>query len=393
MPVVSGVIMAPVDIVRDVAAVLGSSSKDLGTLCTHPDINMWSAKKPVEHNAPWITTDQKFEELHYGINMNIKTVAQIVSGYSGFCWEYTQPSTWFRLLDFDGYNHSATPPDFYFHAYPIYDNVAGDNGKLAMAFYGDGSDIEIMDIETKVANYASAASQPLSAWNVVFLIFCGNTTPHLFNTGETPSYFSIQRVVDYSASIDGRSLGDTIVIVPALAYQNNEMAVGDNLISGSFMNQYYLIPLSFTPQMESVMSVTIAHMTYLRMSVGYQQFLDPSTGSNTYKLAGSPGIVSTVNNTGTSTILFRLKLGLRRGNDTYYSITVIEQTLTTSSTGAPYVWYLTLAPNGYVNFSPSFLKSGSTSDYTTAQTGDVLFLEVSAPNYGETNTQNVKTVS
>ena len=41
MPLNNGVITAPVDVGRDVAACLGSSSKDVGTLCQDGNINMW----------------------------------------------------------------------------------------------------------------------------------------------------------------------------------------------------------------------------------------------------------------------------------------------------------------------------------------------------------------
>ena len=42
-----------------VGTTLGVSSRDVGTLCTHPNINMWSKYKPVSINnaAPERSTD------------------------------------------------------------------------------------------------------------------------------------------------------------------------------------------------------------------------------------------------------------------------------------------------------------------------------------------------
>ena len=33
-----------------VGTTLGTSSRDVGTLCTHPAINMWSRYKPIKKN-------------------------------------------------------------------------------------------------------------------------------------------------------------------------------------------------------------------------------------------------------------------------------------------------------------------------------------------------------
>ena len=398
MPVAYGVIVAPVDAGRDVAYILGASSKDIEALCLHPSINMWSAKKPVEHNDPWRTTDQKFAELNYGLSTGKKTVSAIAVDYSGFYWSYQKPQTWFRLLDFDGYNHSAMPPEVNMVAYPVYVNNPSENGRILVDFPYDGGEIRIMDIPVKTTTQGAAPSEELSEWHLVFIIYVGNRTPQLYNTGQPLEDF-FGTFVDISGAFLQTDVGTTAVIVPALAYPNAQMAVGLNTITGSFMSQYYVVPLSFTPSMEANMQVLIDYYYWLvNMTIANTQIIQPQPGANTYKFS-SVGITATQNNTGSGTCKFTLKLGLRRTvsgvTTTYYSLTLLDQTLTTPSSSSPYQWEFTTSPDGYINFSPSF-RLGDTSTYTTAQSGDVLFLEATLYNNSgnlQTVTKNVLTVS
>ncbi len=391
----NGVISAPVDIRGDIAAVLGVQSGDLAELCQNANVNRWSAHKPVEHNDPWNTTNQKFAELDYGLSIGVKTVSQIISDHSDFCWTYTKPSTWFRVMDFDGYNHNAAGPDLYLHTYPVYTNIQSGRMSIMVTFYNDADEIPILGIPVKTTTQSGAPSEELSDWHLVFILYKGQNTPSLFNTDHPLSYFNPGQTIDIDGYISGSDLGATVTIVPALAYPNNQMTPGLHSLAGGFMNQYNLVPLSFTSAMEAEMSVTVSSFEYLPgMTIGHSQIIDPSTGSNTYKFS-SVGVVAQGNNTGGNTCNFTLKLGLRRtvnGVTTiYYSISVNTQSITTTSSSAPYAWYFAVAPNGYLNFSPSF-KRGE-SDYTTAQSGDVLFLEASYENGLQTATVNVKTIS
>lgn len=385
----NGIITAPVSVLNDIGYVLGSNSGDVKTLCLLDTINPWSAKKPVEHNSPARTTDQKFAELLYGMDPQKKTIAQLATVPSGFYWKYNKPETWFRVLDFDGYNHGATPPDVYLHLYPLYYNHPSENGRIAVTWYDDGSEIEILSMSVKTTTQSGAASAALSSWYLCFIVYPGSATPKLFSTGHPLSYFYPSQIVDISACITQQDVGQTFTIVPCLVYPGAVLTDGVHLMSGGFMQNYYAIPLSFTSAEEAVMSGTVELFEWLKgMSIGNSAIVDPATGANTYRFA-SIGIVAQQNNTGSATCNFILKLGLRRGSTIYYSITVITQSITTTSTAPPLVWYFPTAPNGYVNFSPSFLRGSS--DYTTVQSGDVLFLEASYDNL-QTVTKDVKTI-
>lgn len=51
MGIIEGnIVSAPLN-TRNVGSVLGSASNDVGTLCTHANINMWAKFKPVPLRA------------------------------------------------------------------------------------------------------------------------------------------------------------------------------------------------------------------------------------------------------------------------------------------------------------------------------------------------------
>lgn len=92
----NGKITAPVGIDADIAPVLGVGSYDLGYLCSnaHGKINKWSYIKPKEANTPDFNNANLPGFVYDSVNK------QLV---------YDKPKTWFRALDFDGYDHYAKP--------------------------------------------------------------------------------------------------------------------------------------------------------------------------------------------------------------------------------------------------------------------------------------------
>lgn len=83
-----------------VGQTLGTSSRDVGTLCTHPYINEWSPYKPISSGS--ITLSEAFREH--------------VSGFLiiGRYLSYNKPTggaiSPFRLGDFRGYEHTSRKP-------------------------------------------------------------------------------------------------------------------------------------------------------------------------------------------------------------------------------------------------------------------------------------------
>ena len=102
--------------VAEIGSCIGSSSKDVGTLVLHSNVNMWSRKKPVHISSPAPNRNLEWwkgTENNCGINppARVSTFAAVKALYNGGLngWSYTKPATYYRMLDFDGYYHDAEP--------------------------------------------------------------------------------------------------------------------------------------------------------------------------------------------------------------------------------------------------------------------------------------------
>ncbi len=83
-----------------VGTTLGSSSRDVGTLCTHPHINEWSPYKPISSGS--ITLSEEFREQVSGF--------LIIGRYLSYNKPTGGANSPFRLGDFRGYEHTARKP-------------------------------------------------------------------------------------------------------------------------------------------------------------------------------------------------------------------------------------------------------------------------------------------
>lgn len=126
----------------DVAYVLGRSTGDIGQLCGDVNesgeavnrINIWAAHKPIRSQKLRLTTNETdpdqddYAISNYGFDLdetsgassdNIVELFNRAKTLSGN-WIYLHPrgvrtgynTEWYRLLDFDGYNHNAIAPYF-----------------------------------------------------------------------------------------------------------------------------------------------------------------------------------------------------------------------------------------------------------------------------------------
>lgn len=86
-----------------VGNTLGSSSRDVGTLCTHPNINKWSKWKPVRSSKTEPLTVTDIENLKSGLNRVDMYEVEYLKPTGGA----TSP---YRIGDFRNYNHAAIPP-------------------------------------------------------------------------------------------------------------------------------------------------------------------------------------------------------------------------------------------------------------------------------------------
>ena len=111
--------------IDDIRAVLAVTSTDLGTLCSHPRINPWARYKPVSlpvnftdgYNNQglqwWQGRDGYCGFKKIGTISDLNTVVQHFYT-AGYKWEYQPPTggaqSPYRIGDFRGYYHAATPP-------------------------------------------------------------------------------------------------------------------------------------------------------------------------------------------------------------------------------------------------------------------------------------------
>lgn len=91
---------------------LGSTSGDVKTLCTLPSINKWSRNKPIEYNTYELLTPQQRKEGQkyaqgYVWGVKIRGNARLETIHD-FTFDYDKPTTYFRLMDFIGYDKNAT---------------------------------------------------------------------------------------------------------------------------------------------------------------------------------------------------------------------------------------------------------------------------------------------
>lgn len=130
----NGVISRPVNVIDDVAYVLGENSGDVGTLCTSNIINKWSKNKPIRYydyvnNVKTVhpgtltdaqrkgTSDDQSAGIYYGLKLSGTQAGQDTSTWPnlhGSTFEYQKPrgasqKELYRILDFTGYCHSAVP--------------------------------------------------------------------------------------------------------------------------------------------------------------------------------------------------------------------------------------------------------------------------------------------
>ena len=126
--------------IRDVQRALGVGSGDLGTLCTHPNINVWAKYKPISlatmfPSEQWDSRDKcwkptatwwKGSDPNFpfgGMNINgarsssfSSVTNSVFSKYDGSMngWVFQRPRggqvSPYRLTDFAQYNHKAEPP-------------------------------------------------------------------------------------------------------------------------------------------------------------------------------------------------------------------------------------------------------------------------------------------
>lgn len=113
--------------VHKVRKAIGAGSLDVGTLCTHRNVNRWSMNKPVLSKNPKPLTGEELEKVNWGIDIPNYTIADLATKLaetidsetgsiqtSDTKWVYNKPTAetissgyFARLSDFAEYDHKA----------------------------------------------------------------------------------------------------------------------------------------------------------------------------------------------------------------------------------------------------------------------------------------------
>lgn len=128
-----------------VGNTIGSGSRDVGTLCTHPNINKWSKWKPVRRNNVTGITYTDLQAVNYGLVVPTSSTTPeeaITKEYA-----YNRPrggifNEMYRLGDFRNYNHEAISPTYGIGDVVVYPTLQ-TNIKIGLPFNVAGSDLII----------------------------------------------------------------------------------------------------------------------------------------------------------------------------------------------------------------------------------------------------------
>lgn len=126
----NGKITSPISLHGDVYPVLAIAPSgayyDVAEVCRSGKINKWSFKKPTNVAQMQELTDAQIQQVHCGLTFKeLPTLRKNCNGYyttqtpstqdavlqEVVEWTYTLPVGYYRLTDFDGYNHAALPSD------------------------------------------------------------------------------------------------------------------------------------------------------------------------------------------------------------------------------------------------------------------------------------------
>ncbi len=94
-----------------VGQTLETSSRSVGSLCTHASVNRWSKRKPIKHTSLVALTEAQFAAARYGIHIP-ELLSTVGTAYNNANWNYNKPTSLDpkRLGDFRFYEHSAPVP-------------------------------------------------------------------------------------------------------------------------------------------------------------------------------------------------------------------------------------------------------------------------------------------
>lgn len=292
----NGIITAPVSWDADVAYVLGSNNPDLGSLCTHPNIKMWSKAKPYRDSTSKATSAAARAAAKYGLSVPTLTLSQMQQ--AGRDWLKLLPreeyGEWYRAADFDGYNHGATDPSFSMQVPQITNNKGGN---IIFGSIADGSDLTIGDFVSNTLASGIDTHYPnppysLDDFFLMFVVFAGSTV-HVYNTGQhfdAQTYGATRTFTFADQAFYDVAAGADCLVVACLAL-TDYLSVGDHKLDlagpdADFYSNTLFIPLNLTGASAiGERSMKVTHWDqFSGMGIGSCIMHYPSTGYVQWKV-------------------------------------------------------------------------------------------------------------
>jgi hypothetical protein len=129
-----------------VASAIGAATNDVGQLCIHPNVNMWSKWKPVRFNSVSPITQANLEAVNYGIGWkSYASIDAVKTAYENReeVINYNKPrgdlsNEPYRLGDFRNYEHSAIQPIAGVSVTQQAQNIVGGQTKIVGSIFING---------------------------------------------------------------------------------------------------------------------------------------------------------------------------------------------------------------------------------------------------------------
>lgn len=188
---------------------LGSTSGDVKTLCTLPSINKWSRNKPIEYNTYELLTPQQRKEGQkyasgyvWGVKIRGNTRLETIHD---FTFDYDKPTTYFRLMDFIGYDKNATADVSGLElSEKIYKDLPGHQYRVNI--YIDNNNTTGVSVKNalKDALAMSGAEDSVAFKNIYPVLVLDGKACAMRNTSEhkvTPIYYNNAWQISFEANV------------------------------------------------------------------------------------------------------------------------------------------------------------------------------------------------
>ncbi len=161
-----------ITIIGQLNTILGCSSGDWGTLCTWNGINKWARRKPIRNANPGILVEQDFVDANFGLELPIARPDMIdavtLSGFNYLKPQGAAINEWYRILDFNGYNHSALAVVRALDASEKIKDVDYDTVTFEILFEDQGDPDAEISFSEIAANIQKTRGIDITTWYLAF---------------------------------------------------------------------------------------------------------------------------------------------------------------------------------------------------------------------------------